>query len=89
MMMSRSCGRSTSEIRRLRNERLAGIEPPRRRNRLIPFHAGYNRSNPSFFQLVGRITIRRYELPRRQVTPSAALRAGFWFAWEKRAAASF
>jgi hypothetical protein len=37
MMMSRSCGRSTSEIRRLRNERPARIDPARRRNRLIPF----------------------------------------------------
>jgi len=54
MTMRRSCGRSTSEIRWLRNERLARIEPARRRNRLIPFHAGYNRSNPSFFQITNR-----------------------------------
>src|SRR5258705_7005326 len=36
MTMIRSCDRSTSEIRWLRNERLARIEPARRRNRLIP-----------------------------------------------------
>jgi hypothetical protein len=28
--------------------------PARRRNRLIPFHAGSNRSNPSFFQIANR-----------------------------------
>ena len=32
----------------------ARIEPARRRNRSIPFHAGYNRSNPSFFQITNR-----------------------------------
>src|SRR5258705_13938448 len=41
MTMRPSCGRSTSEIRWLRTERLARIEPARRRNRLIPCDAGY------------------------------------------------
>ena len=62
--MRRSCGRSTSEIRWLRNERLARIEPARRRNRLIPFHAGYNRGNPSFFQITNRFD-RTHARPER------------------------
>jgi hypothetical protein len=33
---------------------LQGLNPARRRNRLIPFHADYNRSNPSFFQITNR-----------------------------------
>src|SRR5882762_9153083 len=64
MTMRRSCGRSTSEIRWLRNERLARIEPARRRNWLIPFHAGYNRSNPSFFQITNRFD-RTHARPER------------------------
>src|SRR6266403_52088 len=64
MTMRRSCGRSTSEIRWLRNERLARIEPARRRNRLIPFRAGYNRSNPSFFQITNRFD-RTHARPER------------------------
>jgi hypothetical protein len=42
---------------------------------LLPFHAGYNRGNPSFFQLVGRITIRRTMTPIGFCEPSIA--AGF------------
>jgi len=50
MTMSSFCGRSTSEIRWLRNDGLqAG-----RRNRLISFRAGNNRSNQSFFQITDR-----------------------------------
>jgi hypothetical protein len=49
--MRRSCGRSTSEIRWLRNDRLQG----RRRNRLIWFHAGYY--NQSFFQITDRFDL--------------------------------
>lgn len=48
---------------------VAGMErnqPARRRNRLIPFHAGYNRSNPSFFQITNRFD-------RTTLVPSATL----------------
>jgi hypothetical protein len=48
--MRRFCGRSTSEIRWLRNDGLQA----RRRGRLISFHAGNNRSNQSFFQITNR-----------------------------------
>ena len=33
---------------------LQGFEPAPQTDRLIPFHAGYNRSNPSFFQITNR-----------------------------------
>ena len=40
------------------------IEPARRRNRLISFHAGYNRGNPSFFQITNRFD-RTHARPER------------------------
>ncbi len=43
---------------------LQGLNRPRRRNRLIPFHAGYNRSNPSFFQITNRFD-RTHARPER------------------------
>jgi hypothetical protein len=50
MTMRRFCGRSTSEITWLRNDGLRA----RRRERLISFHTGNNRSNQPFFQITNR-----------------------------------